>query len=173
MPLWMRNHRIRNLAVFAMAALAGSLWTAGSASAATPPCSPPGGCFFQNLYSSGGNHGLYAVGQGHNQDILSNWTGAGTGGNIWSFTGKSGNWGIIQNQSGGAVQGECWNTNGSAISLDSCPSGDTNEYFEFVLDGNYWLIKSYRTGAYVAADRSGQPIYFTTGVNDTSLWSTS
>jgi hypothetical protein len=168
----MLNRRIRNLAlsVLPMAALlGGSVLNAGSASAspANPPCSPPGACFFQNLYSSGSNHGLFALGQGHNQDIVSNWTT----GSLWSYTGKSGVWGIIQNDDGGPVQGECWNTNGTAIGLDSCPSGDTNEYFDFVIHGNYWLIESYRTGEYVATDHSGQNLYFTPYVNDTSLWS--
>jgi hypothetical protein len=88
------------------------------------------------------------------------------------FTPKDGNWGIIQDENVYIpAYGECWNTNGTAIGLDSCPVDDTNEWFEFVQHGNYWLIKSYRTGQYVGADRDGEPIYFTTGVNDTSLWS--
>ncbi len=164
----MLNRRIRNLATLALsitALIAGLALTAGPASAAANPCTS--GCFLQNLYTSSSGSGLYIYGTGHNQDLRSSFDN----GDGFLFTFKSGNWGIIQdeNPASGAV-GECWNTNGTAIGLDSCPAGDTNEYFQFVQDGNYWLIESDRTGQYIAADRNGNPIYFTTGVNDTSLW---
>lgn len=152
-----------------MVLVAGSVLTASPASAQPGQCfSSEGGCFLYNLYTSGSASHLYILGDGHNNSLYSYFDYA----DVFGFTPKDGNWGILQDRVCyyASSCGLCWNTNGTVIALDSCPSGDTNEYFEWVQHGDSWLIKSYRTGRYVAADRNGGAIYFTSGVNDTSLW---
>lgn len=162
----MLNRAIRKLAMFALptaALLVAGVLTAGPASAAQSfPC---GICFFKNLYGTG----LYIVGNGHNNPLLVE----GDAADLFDAlpTAPLSQYSTIEEaEPGSSAFGECWNTNGTVIGLDSCPSGDTNEYFEFVLDGNYWLIQSLRTGLYVAADSVGGRLYFTSGKNDTSLW---
>jgi hypothetical protein len=174
----MLNRAIRNLAIFALpmaALLVGSVLTAGPASAQPIVCDPGYSCVLENLYVNPLGPGLYIVGTGHNNPLIGQDGDGYDWGHDFTFTNvDSSPWGIIQDVTpGSSTYGECWNTNGTAIGLDSCPSDDTNEYFEFVLDGNYWLIQSYRTGEYIAADSTFGALYFTTGVNDTSLWSAS
>jgi hypothetical protein len=85
-------------------------------------------------------------------------------------------WGLMQSTVNPSV---CWNTDSASgtIGLDSCQSSDTNEWFDFVQSGSYWLIHNWAHGntLNVAGDNgsgsSASDLYFTSGVNDTSLWS--
>jgi hypothetical protein len=170
----MLNRKIRNLAVLALPAalLVASALTATPASAVADPgaCEGLGGCYLKNLHSNGTpGSGLWIEGHGHNNSLLSSYTNRNPFG-FGEITGSD--WGYLTEWNLLAGEwGECWNTNGRVIGLDSCPAHDTNEYFRFLQHGNYWLIQSYRTGEYVAAAGNNGDLYFTTGVNDTSLWS--
>lgn len=175
----MLNRKVPNRAVLGLpvallvaavlTAIPASVLTATPASAAAAGANPCGtigvfGCVPKNLYSKGSVRGLWIGDNGHNNPIF----GSTSHRDRFVFNPINGNWGTI---SVAEIFNECWNTNGSVIGLDSCPVNDTNEWFQFVQHGNDWLIQSKRTGQYVAADRDGGDLYFTTGVNDTSLWS--
>jgi hypothetical protein len=155
------------------ALLAGSVLTASPASATTygPPeaCTVADGCLLTNLYDGG--LGIWGDTHGETLQALS--------GNAEPFLWIDAHenvWGLMKS---GVNPSVCWNTDSASktIALDSCQPGDTNEWFDFVKSGNYWLIHSWAHGntLNVAGDNgsgtNASDLYFTSGVNDTSLWS--
>jgi hypothetical protein len=132
-----------------------------SRAAVSATCSP--GCFLRNLYFGGTSINGYAHG-----DRL---YGEYEVGMEYTYVQKDGAWGWMRSD----ISGLCWNEAGGNVYLDSCVAPDAHEYFEFVRSGNYWLIKNYAEGLglNLAASSDGVPVYFTSGVNDTSLWYTS
>jgi hypothetical protein len=152
-----------------LALLMGLVVTANPAAAQPSACNAGTGCILANLWdlsTTGG--GLAIEGNGHNNDLTASPLDEHIG-TSFEFIPTSYGYGVLHQVTNFFL---CWNTNGSAIGLDSCPSVDTNEWFEFIQYGNYWLIKSWRTDLYVAATNSpsGNNLYFTSGINDTSLW---
>jgi hypothetical protein len=150
-----------------LALLAGSGATAASAqpsSLAQPTqCElPNSGCFLENLW----NGGLLINGYAHGARLFGEPWPTAIG---YSYVQEDGLWGLMKAN----ISGLCWNESGQRVYLDSCHSLDHNELFAFVRSGNYWLIKNYAlgTGLNLAAAHAGTPLYFTSGVNDTSLWS--
>jgi hypothetical protein len=152
--------------------LMGLLVTANAASASTAPCSET--CLFNNFWDqsyTGG--GLYILGSTHNEDLVGFPVDNGMGeANVYEFVPTSG--GLGQDGYGtlhlNTDPSLCWNAANGSVALDSCPSNDGNELFSFTQSGANYRIYSYRYGEWVAADNIGQPLYFTTGDNDTSLW---
>jgi hypothetical protein len=122
-----------------------------------------GGCLLFNLDD---DHDLGINGLTHGQRLFGE---AYPNADYYSFVQKDGSWGwMVSNQTG-----LCWNQAHGAVYLDSCVAPDANEYFDFVADGNYWLIHNYAEGntLNVAATTSNSGwLYFTSGANDTSLW---
>jgi hypothetical protein len=146
-----------------LALLMSFVLTADPASAQPEQCYD--GCFLANLWDGG----LVINGLVHNDPLFTyplSYDEAD--GYIFASVGH-GTFGTLK----AVANGLCWNAvSKTDISLDSCPSGDTNEWFSFTQHGNYWLIYSYRFNEWVAADgnANGGDLYVTTGENDTSFW---
>lgn len=118
-----------------------------------------GGCYLYNLYD--GDLGINGSTHGQRLYSLPYPNAAG-----YSFVQKDGSWGWIVSN----VSGLCWNQAHGALYLDSCVAPDANEYFDFVAYGSYWRIHNYAEGNTLNVAADGGDLYFTSGVNDTSLW---
>src|ERR1700733_24910 len=138
-------------------------FSASSASAQPDQCiAGYGGCYLENLWDGG----LLVNGETHNETLYGEpWPNA----DGYSYVQKDGSWGWMRSNKDPSL---CWNEVDKKVYLDSCVAPDAHEYFEFVPSGSYWLIKNYAEGLTLnlAASGDGDNLYFTSGVNDTSLW---